>query len=171
MSLISKGYQEPDERDKYKEEEKCPTIVRCGCPRSTLIPAATAAGNTITLATFTLDTSCICNPNIILEFASNTIATAFRGTLTIRVLKQCRSQFTAVPIGSTWTLQLGVTGGTATVTNANTFSFSICDSDNCNNDCCTYTVVATVGGAATVGTLAINNATLGAVVSCREVCN
>lgn len=34
----------------------------------------------------------------------------------------------------------------------------------CNDDCCTYSVVATVAGVATVGVTAINNATLAAII-------
>ncbi|MDU7241013.1 DUF4489 domain-containing protein [Clostridium sp.] len=174
MNLMSKEHQEPYKMDNYNKEEKCLSIIKCGCPSSTSIPTTTAAGTSFTLAALTLDTSCLCNPDIILEFASNTIATAFRGTLNISVFKQCRCQVRPIPIGGTWTLQLGLAEGTV-VTDARTFSFSICDSDSCDKDCCTYTVVATVVatvvGAATAGTLAINNATLGAIATCREECN
>ena len=34
----------------------------------------------------------------------------------------------------------------------------------CEAECCTYSVVATVAGVATVGVTSINNATLGAIV-------
>ena len=200
MNSMSNRYNDPCRREKKEDydnyrkekEEKCPTIVKCGCPSSAIIPTATTARTEFTLASLTLDTSCLCDPDIILEFASNTIATGFRGTLSIRVFKQCRCQVTPIPIGATWTLQLGTTGSGSgdasgdaleelerpgpkpnpnpptTVTDARTFSFFICDSDSCDKDCCTYTVVATVVGSNTVGTLAINNATLGAVATCNS---
>lgn len=193
MNSMSKEYSDSYKREKKddyenyskeKEEKKCPTIIKCGCPSSLLIPAGTKAQTTFTLASLTLDTSCLCDPDIMLQFASNTIATEFRGTLSMRVFKQCKCQVTPIPVGATWTLQLGTPGGGSRetleeegkpgpdqgtrVTDARTFSFFICDSDSCDKDCCTYTVVATVVGADTVGTLAINNATLGAIATCRS---
>ena len=179
MSLIPKGYQDQNERDKYKEK-KCPTIIKCGCPISILIPEGIKAQTTFTLTSLTLDTSCLCDLDIILQFASNTIATEFKGALSVRVFKQCRCQVTPIPVGATWTLQLGTRGRAGdgegeevavpvtTVTDARTLSFFVCDSDSCDKDCCTYTVVATVFGEDTVGTLAINNATLGAVATCNS---
>ena len=80
MSLIPKGYQDQNERDKYKEK-KCPTIIKCGCPISILIPEGIKAQTTFTLTSLTLDTSCLCDLDIILQFASNTIATEFKGAL------------------------------------------------------------------------------------------
>ncbi|MCF0149130.1 MAG: DUF4489 domain-containing protein [Clostridium sp.] len=165
MNSMSRGYYESCGKEKRREEEKCPTIIKCGCPSSTTIPAATAAGTMFTLASLTLDTSCICDPSIKIDFASNPVLTGFVGTLNLRVFKQCRNQFAPVPVGPTWTISSG-----AAVTDARTFSFFICDSDSCDRDCCTYTVVATVVGAATAGTIAINNSTLGAIATCRESC-
>lgn len=166
MNSMSRGYYEPCGKEKIRVEEKqCQAIIKCGCPSSATIPTATPAGTDFTLASLTLDTSCICDPNIKLEFASNAVLAGFIGTLSIRVFVQCRNQFAPVPIGPTWTLSTG-----AATTDARTFSFFICDSDSCERDCCTYTVVATVVGAATTGTISINNATLGAVVACRDSC-
>lgn len=192
MNSMSREYSDPyrrekkDDYDNYrkekeeKEEKKCPAIIKCGCPSSLVIPEGTKGQTTFTLASLTLDTSCLCDPDFILQFASNTIATEFKGALSIRVFKQCRCQVIPIPIGSTWILQLGTRGRardgeevpvpvTVTkVTDARTFSFFICDSDSCDKDCCTYTVVATVFGDDTLGTLAINNATLGAVATCSS---
>lgn len=50
------------------------------------------------------------------------------------------------------------------ITDSNTFTFFVCDCDICDEECCTYSVVATVAGVATVGVTAINNATLSAIV-------
>ena len=159
-----KDYRRDHEREEREErKEKCPTIIKCGCPSSATIPSGTTAGTAFTLSSLTLDTSCLCDPSIKLEFASNAILTGFVGTLNIRVFKQCRNQFAAVPVGPTWTLSTG-----SATTDARTFSFFICDSDSCDHDCCTYTVVATVVGATTNGTIALNNATLGAIATCRS---
>jgi len=147
---MSKGYYDPC-RKEIKEDKHCPTIIKCGTPSSTTVPAATVAGTTFTVSSVTLDNSCLCNPTTKLEFASNLVApVAFTGTINFQVFKLCRGQFTPVPVGPAWT----------------TFSFFVCDCDSCFDDCCTYTVVATVTSAVTVGTLNINNATLGAISTC-----
>ena len=165
MNSMSRGYYEPCGKEK-RREEKCPTILKCGCPSSVTIPAGTAAGTVFTIGSLTLDTSCLCDPRIKLDFASNEVLAAFVGTINIQVFKQCRNQITPVPIGPVWTL-----AEAAAVTSSRTFTFFICDSDSCDNDCCTYTVVATVVGAATAGALTINNGTLAAIATCRESCN
>lgn len=143
-----------------KEEQKCNlTTIKCGNSSSTVIPVGTAAGTQYTLATLTLNTHKFKDPTIKLEFASNIVTTAFVGTLTIQVFKVCNGQLTPMPVGPTWTYT-----ETVAVTDSSTFSFFICDCDTCPCDCCTYSVVATVG-LLTVGTIAINNATLGAIIA------
>jgi len=162
MNSMSRGYYDPCGKEK-REEKGCKTIIKCGCPSSTTIPviAATDTNRDFPLASLTLDTSCICDPNIKLEFASNLVAVAaFVGTISVQVFKQCRNQFNPVPVGPAWQI------GSLVALSSQTFSFFICDSDSCDNDCCTYTVVARVTSAVATGTLAINNATLGAVVAC-----
>lgn len=172
MNSWSKNNYEPCKKeDRYeeryepckKEEKKCETFVKCGFPGTTTIPAATVVGTPFTLTSFSLDTSCICDPRIKLDFASNLITTAFTGAISIQVFKQCRNQLTPTPVGPSWTYSQE-----AAVTAAETFSFFICDQDICGDgDCCTYTVVATVT-VVTAGTLALNNTTLSAIVSCGE---
>lgn len=143
----------------------CKTILKCGCPGSITLPAATVAGTTFTLSSIALNTSCLCDPCVKLEFASNLVATvAFTGTINFQVFKQCNNQFTPVPIGPAWTFSL------VALLSSQTFSFFVCDCDSCFNECCTYTVVATVTSPVTVGTLSINNASLAAIAtdnSCR----
>lgn len=175
MNSMSKGYYNDDYDHRRKDEcecvscrkEKenkcklCPTIVKCGCPSATTIPPATIAGTAFPVSSLTLNTSCLCNPAIKLEFASNLVALiAFTGTINFQVFKLCRGQTTPVPVGPAWTFNL------VALLSSQTFSFFVCDSDSCFDDCCTYTVVATVTSAVTVGTLSINNATLGAVATC-----
>lgn len=135
------------------------TIVKCGTSGAATIPDATVVGTTLTPSSLALNTSCLCNPCIKLEFASNIVATAFTGTISFQVFKQCNNQFTPVPVGPSFTYERLVA-----ITESNTFTFFICDCDSCNNDCCTYTVVATVTGI-TAGVLAINNATLSAIAA------
>jgi len=167
MNSMSRGYYDPcrkEKREEKREEKKCPTIIKCGCPSSTTIPviAATDTNRDFPLASLTLDTSCLCDPKIKLEFASNLVAVAaFVGTISVQVFKQCRNQFNPVPVGPAWQI------GSLVALSSQTFSFFVCDSDSCSdNDCCTYTVVARITSAVATGTLAINNATLGAIATC-----
>jgi len=161
---MSKGYYDPCKKES-KEDKHCPTIIKCGTPSSTTLPAATIAGTAFTVSSLTLDTCGLCNPTTKLEFASNLVApVAFTGTINFQVFKLCRGQFTPVPVGPAWTFNL------VALLSSETFSFFVCDCDSCFDDCCTYTVVATVTSAVTVGTLNINNATLGAISTCGR-CN
>lgn len=154
--------------DPYVSKKVCDTIIKCGCPSSTTIPVIAAATTTrsFTLASLTLDTRHLKHPCIKLEFASNPVAAAaFTGILSFQVFKQCANQITPTPIGPVWSFSR--TG----LIFSETFSFFVCDCDcSCFNGCCTYTVVATVASAVTVGTLSINNALLGAIVTSSDPC-
>lgn len=173
MDSISRGYHDHDlfershEIDNYKREDTCPTIIKCSCPTSTILPIGALVGTTFTLASLTLDTSCLCDPIVKLEFASNIVTPiAAIGAFSVRVFKQCRGQITPVSIGSEWLfsvgeIEIGVEG-------ASTLSFFICDNNLCSDDCCTYTVVATVTTIIALGTININNATLGAIATCNS---
>jgi len=146
--------------DPCKSEKIAATIIKCGCPSSTTIPATTvASGTRFTIASLTIDTCHLKHPCIKLEFASNPVADAgFTGTLSLQVFKQCGNQITPTPIGPTWSLAVPAS------TNQ-TFSFFVCDCDcSCFSGCCTYTVIATVT-LDTTGNLSINNAMLGAIVT------
>lgn len=162
MNSMSKGYYDSCKKEK-REEKQCPTILKCGCPNSTTLPliAPTDTIRTFTLSSLTLDTSCLCDPRIKIDFASNIVAPVlFTGSFSIQVFKQCRNQLTPVPVGAAWNFNL------VALLESKTFSFFVCDSDSCENDCCTYTAVLRVTSAVTVGTLAINNATLSATATC-----
>lgn len=165
MNSMSKYYYK-DECDHCKKEKKerkvCPTLIKCGCPNSTTIPLATVVGTTFNIASLTLNTSDLDDPCTKLEFASNiVIPVAASGALSFQIFKQCSNQLTPVPIGPSWTWAELVA-----IASSSTFSFFICDCDSCFNDCCTYTVVATVTTIIAGGTISINNATLGAITTC-----
>ncbi len=161
MSKCDCDYYEED----YCCEEKCchdkgtRALVKCGSPSSASLPLGTLAGATFNVGTLTLDTRKFKNPCIKFDFSSNISTTAAVLTLNFQIFKQCKNQFNPTPVGAIWTFSRLVA-----VTDSNTFSFVVCDCDGCNDDCCTYTVVATVAGVATVGVTAINNATLSATV-------
>lgn len=167
MNSMSKYYYK-DDCDPCKKEKKekkdCPTIIKCGCPSSTAIPAIPTGTSTFILASLALDTSCLKNPCIKLEFASNLVTTgAATGTLSVQVFKQCNNQLTALPVGPSWTVTLATT-------TSSTFSFFICDCDcSCFDDCCLYTVVATNTTVIAIGA-SLNNATLGAIATCSNSC-
>lgn len=162
-----------DDYDDHKKDKKdSPTIIKCGCPSATTVPVGTAAATTFTIASLRLDTHKLKDPCVKLEFASNLVVPAgiTAGALSIQVFKQCGNQITPVPVGPSWAATgLEVLAGSST-----TFSFFICDCDSfCFDDCCTYTVVATVTTAiaGTAGTaISINNATLGAIATSGSGC-
>lgn len=177
MNSMSRGFHNPCKKEECQKvfcreeerEEKCPTIVKCGCPSSTPINRADKE-TTFIVASLTLDTSCICDPSIKLEFASNIVISNNEGgdekvSLNFRVFKQCKHQENKVPVGGVWNFLTGEDDISTT------FSFFVCDTDSCFDDCCTYTVVATVADKLHHGTLSVNNATLGAVASCRKTCH
>lgn len=149
--------------NRYKKEiSSCPTIVKCSCPGAVTIPVATVVSTTFTPASLTVDTSGIKDPCTRIDFTSNIVATAFTGSLSFQVFKQCANQFSPIPVGPAFSYSRLVA-----VTDSDTFSFFICDCDGCFNECCTYTVVVTVN-TVTVGVLTINNATLGAITTCQS---
>ena len=135
------------------------TILKCGSQGGVTIPLATLAGAAFTLATVNVDTKGLKNPCIKFEFASNITTTAAVLTLNFQVFKQCRGVLTPIPVGPIWTFSRLVA-----VTESDSFSFFVCDCDLCNDDCCTYSVVARVAGAATVGVTSINHASLSAII-------
>jgi hypothetical protein len=167
MNSMSRTHFNDDCDPCKKEKKQSPTIIKCSSPGSITLPAATVLGTAFTLTSLTLNTSRLCSPCVKLEFASNLIATvAFTGSVNFQVFKQCRGQLTPVPIGPAWTFSL------VALLSSQTFSFFVCDCDcdSCFDECCTYTVVATVTSAVTVGTLSINNATLGAIAANSGCC-
>lgn len=135
------------------------TTLKCGTPGAVTLPLATLAGTTFNLANINVDTKNFSKPCIQFMFSSNIVTTAAILTLNFRIFKQCKNQLVPVPIGPVWTFSRLLA-----VTDSNTFSFNVCDCDNCDDECCNYSVVATVVGVATVGVTAINNASLSAIV-------
>lgn len=141
------------------------TTVKCGALGSAIIPLATPVGTTFTLASLTLNNSsansCACTK---IEVTSNLSTVAFTGAVSFQVFKQCRNQFTPVPVGPAFTFAEAVL-----LTAADAFTFFVCDCDNCDTGCCVYSLVATVT-TIIVGTLTINNATLAAITSTNPGC-
>ncbi|MCR1950894.1 DUF4489 domain-containing protein [Clostridium sp. DSM 100503] len=172
MSLVSKGsddrFEMNHEIDSCKDKETCPTIIKCSCLSSITLPIGALVGDTFTLAALTLDTSCLCNPIIKLEFASNVvIPVSAAGAFSLRIFKQCRNQLAPIPVGPEWTFISALIATDARV-GSSTLSFFICDDNSCSDECCVYTVVATVTRAVILGNININNSTLGAIATCHS---
>lgn len=135
------------------------TTLKCGSQGSVTLPTATTAGSIFTLATVNVDTKNYRKPCVKFEFASNIVTTAAIISLNFQIFKQCKGQLTPLPVGPIWTFSRLVA-----ITESNTFTFFVCDCDICDDECCTYSIVATVAGVATVGVTAINNASLSAII-------
>jgi len=192
MNSMSKDHYDSCEKEK-REENHCKTIIKCGFTNSTTLPVITGSDKTktFTISSLTLDTSCLCDPCIKLEFASNLVSTNFSGTVSFQIFKQCKKSFIQIPVGSEF-IYTAVEGAPAKEDPkhledpedskhpehpkhpkppvkifSSTFSFFVCDCDSCFDECCTYTVVARAINDI-YGSLAINNATLGAIATCNS---
>ena len=136
-----------------REEE---TRIKCRSFGALTIPAETAEGAAFPLVNMDVDAHEYKKPCVKVEFISNILTEAATGTLRFQLFRQCNGQLSPIPVGAGWTYSRAV----ATADEANAFGFTLCDCDNCNCGCCNYSVVATVVGGATTGTITINNATL-----------
>lgn len=139
MNSMPKSYPNNDFGTCKIEKTHCPTIIKGGYPRLTTIPGGNVAGTTFIVSSITLNTSCLSNPCIKIDFTSNVFATDFDETVIFQVFKHCNNL--SVPVGPGWTLS-------STMSLATTFSFFICDCDRdrepYDNQCCTYVVLATI---------------------------
>ena len=134
--------------------------IKCRTYGGVNIPAETEVGATFPLVNLNVDAKGYKKPCVKVEFLSNVLTGTATATLNFQLFRQCNGQLTPVAAGPVWTFSRTV----ATTAEANYFGFSVCDCDNCNCGCCNYSVVATVVGAPTTGTVTINNATLIATV-------
>lgn len=134
--------------------------IKCRTYGAVTIPAETEVGTVFPLVNLNVDTKGYRKPCVKVEFLSNILTATATATLNFQVFRQCDGQLSPVPVSGVWTFSRAV----ATADEANSFGFAICDCDNCNCGCCNYSVVATVVGAATTGTVTINNTTLIATV-------
>ena len=134
--------------------------IKCRTYGATTIPADTDVGTVFSLVNLNVDNKKYKSPCIKVEFLSNILTDTATATLNFQVFRQCDGQLTPLPVSGIWTFSRTV----ATDAEADSFGFAFCDCDNCNCGCCNYSVTATVVGAATTGTVTINNATLIATV-------
>lgn len=134
-------------------------ISKCGESGQAVIVDATLRGTTFPAAAITIDTSKFCNPCTKLEFISNLIGTFFAGTITFQVFKACNNQH-PIPIGPQFSFTVAAPSLIAT-----TFTFFVCDCDSCVNECCTYTVIVTVGSPIITGNIGVFAAKLMALTA------
>ena len=134
--------------------------IKCRTYGATSIPADTEVGTAFPLVYVNVDSRGYKKPCVKVEFLSNILTDTATATLNFQVFRQCDGQMTPVPASGIWTFSRTV----ATDAEANSFGFAFCDCDNCNCGCCNYSVLATVAGAATTGTVTVNNATVIATV-------
>lgn len=148
-----------------KVKEYPPAILKCSTPNSNVITTVPVGTPTpFTVATLALNRCGLSNSKILLEFASNIIIDeAFTGTIIFQVYKLCNNQFGPIPVGPAWVFSATITETLPSVTE--TFSFFVCDSNCCSDECCIYTVVATITATVVPAAININNATLSAIVS------
>lgn len=135
--------------------------LKCRTYGAVTIPADTAVGTVLPMVNVNVDTQGYKKPCVKVEFLSNILTDTATATLNFQVFRQCDGQLSPVPASGVWTFSRTV----ATESEANSFGFALCDCDNCNCGCCNYSVVATIAGAATTGTVTVNNATLIATVA------
>jgi hypothetical protein len=169
-SFSETNFNDGSEHFSATNQELCPVLLKCGTPGLTILPGNVDGITTTTnVASVTVNTACLCNPCIKLEFTSNIIvpAATLSVTISFQIFKLCNNQFQAIPVGPQWSFSRATAIGVA-LASSDTITFFICDCGNCFNECCTYTtqVTATIldAGGGGGGDVTILNAILSAFV-------
>lgn len=159
MNLSSKANFKDDYENSNKNSDSCGQILKCGEVSQALLFNNASVGTSVPAATITLDTSKFCNPCIIFEFTSNIIGTLFQGTLNFQLFRSCNNQL-PIPIGPQFSFTRSIP-----VFFADMFTFFVCDCNSCSNECCTYSIVVSVGGSTPIiGNVGIFAARLAAII-------
>ena len=159
MNISSKANFKYDYENSNKSSDSCRQILKCGEVGQAILFDGTSIGTSVPAATITLDTSKCCNPCILFEFASNIIGTLFQGTLNFQLFKSCNNQL-PIPVGQQFSFTQSIP-----VIFADMFTFFVCDCDSCSNECCTYSIVVSVGGPnPIIGNVGIFAARLAAII-------
>lgn len=160
MKLSTKAILKNDYENINKCNDSCGQILKCGEVGQALLFNGASVGTSLPAATITLDTIKYCNPRILFEFTSNIIGTLFQGTLNFQLYKSCNNQL-PIPIGPQFTFTQGLPAYFA-----NMFSFFVCDCDSCLDECRTYSVFVSAGGAAPIiGNVGIFATRLAAIIA------
>lgn len=156
MNSMSKKYNSGCGKEEKYESDLCPTILKCGCPRTTSI---TTADTTYTVASVNANLDEICNPKVKVDFSANIIPGATATTLTFQLNRQYRCCAQLEPVGSAYTV-------TVTASTSSTVSFFICDSDACGDNCFNYVLTVTNPTDLTSAPVSLSNATLSVIATC-----
>lgn len=185
MNSMSGEYNYDNCHHYKKEVKQCPTILKCGCPNGTItVRDGITSSSPVVLSTVTLNTPKCCDHCVMLEYASNvSLSGDFGGqagpgaaTFTITIFRNC-SDNSRIPIGSyTYSRDFFVSPTDPDLNVVGTFSFFVCDCNNCASECCYYS--AEITSAELIGTFSpvvlpivtINNPTLSALVASSH-CN
>jgi len=130
-----KGYSDSDCDTCEEDKNHYQMIIKSGYPSLTTIPGGNVAGTSFIVSTITLNTSGLSNPCIRIDFTSNVVSTDFDETIIFQVFKHYNNL--SCPVSPIWTFS-------PTTSLATTVSFFAWDCDYCNNQYCTYIVVATI---------------------------
>lgn len=111
----------------------------------------------IQVVSVTIDTCCLCDPSVLLNFTTQiSLPAASTTTLVFQVLRSGPCNGTATPVGSAFTYT-----NTVVLATSDSFSFQVFDS-NLRRGTYTYSVVLTTGTTATVAGVTLVNSTLSA---------
>lgn len=145
-----------DDFEPISEENKLNSVIlKCGNSGSAIIPQGSTLVTVFPI--ICLNTSCLCNSCIKLNFTSNVVAIGLVGTLNFQLFKLCENQLQATTVGPLWTFSRS-----ARTTDISAFSFFVCDCDICPSKECKYAVVM-IPADGNTGNVAVTNATLSAI--------
>lgn len=140
----------------------CPAILQCGTVGDPKIVASTPVP--VYVASVDIDTTCLCFPNLKIEFSTllDLDATAAGGTMTIQLIRTCSNNPNNPIILKTYTITSPVETGTLP------FNFIYC-SQNAPSRYCTYTVKVTSATGFT--SIQFNSTAIAAfAVGCQRIC-
>lgn len=147
MNSFSKMYENNDYTSLVKNDlsDDCcmnRIILKCGKPVSELVQPPLIPGFTgtpVTVANVTVDTLCLDDPEIKLDFTFTIISPLGAITnLTFQVFKFCNNIHQKIPVGHQWAFKNNIVAETNSI-----ISFFVCDHNSFKSECCTYIVEAT----------------------------
>lgn len=171
MNSMSKYYYKDDcdHRHKEKKSDKhCPAIVKCGpVGGTTPVPDGITAAAPLVLTRLVVNIPKCCDPCIIIEYASTVTflladeGTGGTATFTVSIFKNCLNNI-RIPLASYTFSRTSDTDQTTASTES--FSFFVCDCNNCLSECCYYSAEITASTLVGDGTrVAVNVPTLSAI--------
>lgn len=124
-----------------------------------MIPAGTNNGTTYNIVSMNMLVNYSGKCYVELHFACNIVTTMAKIHISLQIFKQGKYQLLPLPISSDFSFFRESGNG-----ESNTFSFSAMDSDLIKNELYNYSVYVKVIGGVTIGTTAITNSSLMAIM-------